>query len=219
MKKGKKLLTALAFVFLIHSTCFSQSSDFRIRTKAGVKFNIIEKLSNTSELELRTKDNSSNIDVFRFNTSFGYKFHKNFNMAVGYALIFKPISEPTSLITSHRYWVDASGNLSHANFTFSIRERFQQTFAINESVILLRSEIKAQYAIPNSIFKPYISCEPHLFLFNQLKGLKEVRYEVGTTVAINKHNDLQMYGRYARNYNQILTPNHWVLGLNYYYKF
>ncbi len=219
MKIIKILLTSLIFLPMFHCTSFAQSSDFRIRAKGGVKFNIIENLSNTSDLEVRTKDNSSNIDVFRFNTSFGYKFHKNFNMAVGYALIFKPASEPVSLITSHRYWIDASGNLSHSNFTFSIRERFQQTFALKESVILLRSEIKAQYSIPNSIFKPYISCEPHLFLFNQLKGLKEVRYEAGTTISINKHNDLQMYGRYARNYNQILTPNQWVLGLNYYYKF
>ena len=56
-------------------------------------------------------------------------------------------------------------------------------------------------------------------MFNELKGLKEVRYNIGTSIAINKNNDLQVYGRYTRNYNQILTSNFFLLGINYYYKF
>lgn len=196
----------------------AQENDFRIYAKGGVKFNIIEGLSNTSELEIRTKNNTSKLDVVRFNTSFGYKFNKYFSTGIGYAFITKP-NTTSGTVISNRYWIDATGSISASNFTFSLRERFQQTFALKECVTLLRSELKAQYSIPESIFKPYISVEPHLFMFNELKGLKEFWYNIGTSIAINKNNDLQVYGRYTRNYNQILTSNFFLLGINYYYKF
>lgn len=199
---------------------YAQENDFRIYAKGGVKFNIIEGLSNTSELEIRTKNNTSKLDVVRFNTSFGYKFNKYFSTGIGYAFITKPNTNTTTgTVISNRYWIDATGSISASDFSFSLRERFQQTFALKECVTLLRSELKAQYSIPQSIFKPYISVEPHLFMFNELKGLKEVRYNIGTSIAINKNNDLQVYGRYTRNYNQILTSNFFLLGINYYYKF
>lgn len=218
MRNYLKILSIALFAILSGSQISAQETDFRIYAKGGVKFDIAEGLSNTSELELRTKDNTSKVDVLRFNTSFGYKFNKYFNAGIGYALITKP-NTATGTVISNRYWIDATGSIPASNFTFSLRERFQQTFALKECVTLLRSELKAQYSIPQSIFKPYISVEPHLFMFNELKGLKEVRYNIGTSIAINKNNDLQVYGRYTRNYNQILTSNFFLLGINYYYKF
>lgn len=218
MKSFLRALTLLSLLFFTFGEATAQNNDFRIYTKAGVKFDIIDKVSNTSELELRTKDNTSSIDVLRFNTSFGYKFNKHFNMALGYALIGK-LSSTSETVISNRYWIDATGSVSASLFTFSLRERFQQTFALGENVVLLRSELKGQISIPETILKPYLSVEPHLFLFNELKGLKELRFNLGTSIAINKNNDLQVYGRYTRNFNNILTPNHFVLGINYYYKF
>lgn len=201
-----------------------ENTDFRIRARAGVKFNIVENLSNTSDLEIRTKEFSSRLDAIRLNTYFGYKFNKYFSMGAGYAFISVPKNETFTL--SHRYWVDATGSISFSNFTLSLRERFQQTFAVGKSAILLRSELKAQYTIEQSIFKPFISCEPHIYMFNSSKGAKEIRFNLGTNIAINKSNDLQIFGRYTYTPDsitlvgvEIKTPDYFVLGINYYFKF
>lgn len=218
MKSSLRVFVILSLLLFTFGEAVAQKNDFRIYTKAGVKFNISDRVSNTSELELRTKNNTSSIDVLRFNTSFGYKFNKHFNMALGYALIGK-LSSTSETVISNRYWIDATGSVSASLFTFSLRERFQQTFALGENVVLLRSELKGQMSIPETILKPYLSVEPHLFLFNELKGLKELRFNLGTSIAINKNNDLQVYGRYTRNFNNTLTPGYFILGVNYYYKF
>lgn len=218
MRSIKSVTVALLSLFITSVALKAQNADFRIYTKAGVKFNIIENLSNTSELELRTKDNTSKLDVLRFNTSFGYKFNKYFSMGVGYAFISK-LSPSSSTIYSNRYWIEATGSISASNFSFSLRERFQQTFALGEGVTLLRSELKVQYKIDNSVFKPYISTEPHIFLFNEYKGYKEIRYNIGTTISINENNDLQVYGRYTQNNDMLSTTDFFMLGVNYYYKF
>ena len=92
---------------------------------------------------------------------------------------------------------------------------------------LLRSELKCQYSIPNSIFKPYISVEPHIYLGDIVSEgrVKEVRYNIGTSIAINKYNDLQVYGRYTQNPDFTIlglerrAPDYFILGVNYYYKF
>ena len=67
-------------------------NDFRIYTKAGVKFDIIKNLSNTTEFELRTKDNTSKVANYRLTTQFGYKFNKYFSLGAGYSIIGKPSS-------------------------------------------------------------------------------------------------------------------------------
>jgi hypothetical protein len=198
-------------------TSKGENNDFRIYTKAGVKFDIVKNLSNTTEVELRTKGNTSNIANYRFTTQFGYKFNKYFSVGAGYSLIGKPASEST--VWSNRYWIDAAGNLYASQFTFSLRERFQQTFTLGTSAILLRSEFKIQYQINKSIFKPFISCEPHIYMFESLTGIKELRCNLGTSIAINKNNDLQVYGRYTRNFYEGVEPNHFILGINYYFKF
>ncbi len=222
------LLIISAILLIIPFTSSSaqdDSHDFRIYTKAGVKVNIIEGLSNTTDLELRTKNNSSKIDNYRINTSFSYKVCKYFNAAIGYALIAKPNNGET--ILSNRYWIDATGVLPVSQFSISLRERFQQTFSLGEVGTLLRSELKCQYSILNSIFKPYISVEPHIYLGDIVSEgrVKEVRYNIGTSIAINKYNDLQVYGRYTQNPDFTIlglerrAPDYFILGVNYYYKF
>lgn len=218
MRAIKYVTISILSLFISSIILKAQDPDFRIYTKAGVKFNIAEKLSNTSEFELRTKDNSSKLSVLRFNTSFGYKFNNYFSAGIGYAFISN-LTPSSPIAYSNRYWLEAKGSISASNFSFSLRERFQQTFAQGQEVSLLRSELKVQYKIDNSIFKPYVSVEPHIFLFNELKGYKEIRYNLGTDIAINENNDLQVYGRYTQNHYQILTSNFFVLGISYYYKF
>lgn len=219
MNKNTKylILSLLLLTCSFISAVGQNDNDFRIYTKAGVKFDIIKNLSNTTEFELRTKDNTSKVANYRLTTQFGYKFNKYFSLGAGYSIIGKPSSEST--IWSNRYWVDATGSLHASQFTFSLRERFQQTFSLGTSAILLRSEFKVQYKIENSIFKPYISCEPHIYLFDSLTGIKEVRCNIGTNISINKNNDLQVYGRYTRNFYQGTEPNYFILGINYHFKF
>lgn len=224
--------------------------DFGIYTKAGIKANIGNRISNTTELETRTSNNTTKLSNFRINTSFGYKFNKHFSTAIGYSYIGKPQSKISfedqvllekSLISSHRYWVDVTGTLPVSKFSFSLRERFQHTITQGANAIVIRSELKVQYKIDNSIFRPYISIEPHLFLnginitstsgtvqYVKANPLREIRYNIGTTISINEKNDLQVYGRFTHNpdytislMNQevsIKSKELFILGINYHFK-
>lgn len=225
--------------------------DFGIYTKAGIKANISKKISNTTELEIRTKDNTTKLSNFRINTSFGYKFNKYLSTSIGYAYIGKPQQEISlgnqvlvekSILSSHRYWVDITGSLPVSKFSFSLRERFQHTITQGASALVIRSELKVQYKIDNSIFRPFISVEPHLFLndisiqtgsavIENVKAtpLREIRYNIGTVISINEKNDLQVYGRFTHNpdfkiklMNQelpIKNMDQFILGINYHFKF
>ena len=242
MNKNTKylILSLLLLTCGFISAVGQNDNDFRIYTKAGVKFDIIKNLSNTTEFELRTKDNTSKVANYRLTTQFGYKFNKYFSLGAGYSIIGKPSSEST--IWSNRYWVDITGSLPVSKFSFSLRERFQHTITQGASALVIRSELKVQYKIDNSIFRPFISVEPHLFLndisiqtgsavIENVKAtpLREIRYNIGTIISINEKNDLQVYGRFTHNpdfkiklMNQelpIKNMDQFILGINYHFKF
>lgn len=234
MRGFLKFAATIVLILIVSQNLKGEDIDFRIYSRAGIKFNIVQGLSNTTDLELRTKEHSSKISVLRINTYFGYKFNSYFTIGAGYAFITAPTFHDPIVINgttynnaiSNRYWIDATGSVGMGDFKLSLRERFQQTFALGTHVTLLRSELKLQYAIKKSIFTPFVSCEPHIYMFNSSKGAKEVRFNLGTTISINKSNDLQVFGRYTYNPAavelmgvKIKTPDYFILGVNYYFKF
>ena len=122
----------------------------------------------------------------------------------------------------HRYYLNLIGSYTLGNFKFDLRERYQGTHTKGKSGLshALRSRLKISYPIGKSGFAPYVYIEP----FNNLKKnmhLDKVRYAVGCTYKIDKHNGVELYYRYhtfCDGYYDIINHRH-NINLCYSYTF
>lgn len=122
----------------------------------------------------------------------------------------------------HRYYLNLIGSYTLGNFKFDLRERYQGTHTKGKTGLshALRSRLKISYPIGKSGFAPYVYIEP----FNNLKKnmhLDKVRYAVGCTYKIDKHNGVELYYRYhtfSDGYYDIINHRH-NINLCYSYTF
>lgn len=217
------ILSQIIIPFLGYSQTATSDIDFHVYTRAGIKSSFLNGISNVSDIELRTKDNSTHIEQIRFNTNFSYKINKYFSTGVGY--MFSSINLMNSIPNtfSNRYWVEAKLSSKLGDIQLSARERFQQTFrqkvdAPTSNTIVWRQEVKGVYSPNGAKWKPYLSVETHIYMFNASKGIYEVRYNIGTTYSINKNNDLEIFGRYFTSHDIYFPDHNFVVGINYYFK-
>jgi len=117
----------------------------------------------------------------------GYKINSWLKTDVAFDIM----KEPSTYF--HRYMFDLTGTLKQGNLKVAIRERIQQTYTVESKSRkhILRSRLKAQYAIPKSAFTPYIAIE----LFTWEKWNK-TRHYVGSTFKLSKIADLDFYYMY-----------------------
>ena len=132
---------------------------------------------------------------------FGYKFNNWLKTDVAYDFMQEP-----DFIT-HRAVADLTGTLKQGNLTVSVRERYIHSWSpeVNEQGNVLRSRLKAQYAIPNTRFKPYLAVE--IFTWDKWK---KTRHYVGSTYSINNHLEIEGYYIY---YTFDRKPAEHVLGI------
>lgn len=195
-----------------------QENHFHVFTRGGIKTTILKGLSNTTEVELRTKGNSINISQIHIRSTFSYKISDYFSTAISYSLITSNFSGGENVLRN-RYWIDIRGGYKIERFTLSLRERFQQTFTGENISSRWRQELKGSYSIDKTNLTPFVSIETHICMFGVEKGIDEIRCNIGTSIALNKNNDLEIFGRYFTR-GTIPYPNHsFVLGINYFFKF
>ena len=115
---------------------------------------------------------------------FGYKFNNWLKADVAYDFMQEP-----DFIT-HRAVADLTGTIKQGNLTVSVRERYIHSWSpeVNEQGNVLRSRLKAQYAILNTRFKPYLAVE--VFTWDKWK---KTRHYVGSTYSINNHLEIEGY--------------------------
>ena len=132
---------------------------------------------------------------------FGYKINTWLKTDVAYDFMQEP-----GFIT-HRAVADLTGTLKQENLTVSVRERFIHSWSpeIDKESNVIRSRLKAQYAIPNTRFKPYLAVE--VFTWDKWK---KTRHYAGTTYNINKHFEIEGYYIY---YTFDGKPAEHVLGI------
>lgn len=132
---------------------------------------------------------------------FGYKFNNWLKTDVAYDFMQEP-----DFIT-HRAVADLTGTLKQGNLTVSVRERYIHSWSpkVNEQGNVLRSRLKAQYAIPNTRFEPYLAVE--VFTWDKWK---KTRHYVGSTYSINNHLEIEGYYIY---YTFDGKPAEHVLGI------
>lgn len=201
------------------------TTDYRGRVEGKFEWEVVKDLSLEAGLELRLKDDFSNID--RTQTSFGLKYEtcKNFDIGAEYILINR-YDKATSAWERprHRANLNLEGKVDIGRVELSLRERLQTTFR-TDSVnryekmnpeMILRSRLMAEYKIRHSRWSPYILIELH----NTLNAPAVVgnyksdpysidnyltRYRAGTgikyRISHNQRIEFYYYFDYDRTYN------------------
>lgn len=154
--------------------------------------------------EYDSKDNAKSLDIWFLRPTVGIKITPWLKFDVGYDFYNKP-SE-----IQHRLLPSLSATLKEGKLTVSVRERYTMIYNPSSDTYshILRSQLKAQYAIPNSHFKPYLAME--IFTWDHWQ---KTRHYVGTLINIANHHDLDLFYMY---YTFDGKPAEHVLGLGYH---
>jgi hypothetical protein len=226
----------ICFLLLLLSTqaIDAQSNDFGIWTSAGADKKL-GKFTLSGETELRTKENSSEIDRWSIGLTADYQVFKPIKFGLGYDFIYFNDSKYSDLQPRHRANVFITGRQKVGNFCISIRERFQlsakdvsdriksngtiDNYKVNPEYIW-RNKLKIEYTIPKFPITPSISAESFYTLNNpEGNGFEQIRFILGLNYKISKHHIVELYGLNDKEINSEDPIQDFVLGIGYQFHF
>lgn len=200
----KIIILALALAILSIGAAQAQDDSYLGSwTDIQVSNNFTDHWYGSFRAEYRSKDNLQSTDCWFLRPTLGYKFNSWLKFDVAYDYLQKPSS------LNHRALFSLTGTLKQGGLSVSVRERY--IYAYNQdaqsSSHVLRSQFKAQYQIPNSIFKPYLAVE--LFTWDRWE---KTRHYAGTLINISNHHALDLFYMY---YTFDGKPAEHVIGVGY----
>ena len=237
-------MTGLLLLLAVAQIAYGQEKNFGIWTDVTLKKKLTKGMNAFVEGGYRTRDGVSTTERWSVAAGMDYRIFRFLKTEVGYTYIrcHHPAETtkkgniiPAYRSSRHRVNLSVSGEYAWKRFRFSLRERWQYTYRHGQSVPkfdddgvtpkadeiisgkgknVLRSRLKAEYAIPKSRFTPYASVE----FYHSGEGLEKTRWTMGTTYKINKRNALDIYYRYQNKSDEGETDGH-VMGIGYTLKF
>ena len=161
-----------------------------------------------ARLEYRAKNQFKSTDAWFLAAGGGYKITPWLKGDLSYE--YWDVNLGTSI---HKAVLSANATLARENLAVSIREKLE--FAVTPSVSAtswtLRSRLRAQYSIPNSIFTPYAMAE----IFNWSSWIRSLYY-AGAEMKLSTHSVLDVY--YLHHLPAGAPAVH-LLGVAYYFNF
>ena len=193
----------------------AQDVDNTTWAKLGVKYEVLPKLTLSSNLEWRTEDDLSMTDRWGLDVGGSYKMLSFLKIGAGYEVHYRNLEE-AGWKFRHRYHVD--GTLSHRiqRVKLSLRERFQHTFNAEEKEFRLRSRLKVAYDIARCRLEPYVSVE----MYNGLgRGehfdVARMRYRTGLSFPLAERWEAEAF--YCRQWERDGSKN--IFGVECIYRF
>ncbi len=221
-------------LFLAPSALFSQTNDFGVWTSVGAEKEI-GKWDLGVSTELRTMDNSRQINRWSLQLVAAYNIIKPLKAGVSYEFIYFNDLEYSDYQPRHRYILFLQGKQEIGNFTFSLRERVQRTIKDESDRIIetgkynnykinpdytLRSRLKADYNIPKFPVNPSFSFEAFYQLnnpdgntFDNLRSILSLNYTLA------KQHKFELYGLIDKEINVEDAGTMYVAGLGYTFSF
>ena len=185
-----------------------ERDDFGIWSQIDLGAKISDKWSGGLWFEHRSKENARTLDCALVMPYVNYKPWKH--LQLGYSSEF--IQTLSGWLITCR--PAATLLLGDGDLTFALRELpiYTHYCTTGSGKWMLRSRGKVAYAIPETRFKPYVSCE--LFTTDQWE---KTRYYLGTTCKLGDRSTLDLFYLY---YVMAGAPNRerHVLGLGYAFK-
>lgn len=161
-----------------------------------------------ARFEHRSNNNFSSKDAIFTAVGGGYKFAPWFKADLSYE--FWDINPDLNF---HKAVLAGTATMTRDALSVSIKEKLE--FAVNPAnsatSFTLRTRLRAQYNIPESIFRPYVMSE----IFTWSGWIRSLHY-VGAELAIDKHNCVDLY--YLYHLPNGSQPVH-LLGVGYFFSF
>lgn len=212
----------------------------KLWTSAEASTNIVGGLKGFAQVEFRTHDGLSSAERWAGTIGLEYSVCKYLKVTAGYMYMHQQTETshsadavvPSYWLPKHRGLVALTGSYGWNGFTFSLRERYQDTYNGRKSVPryeadgitrmadkvvdtkhkhTLRSRLEVKYKIASSGFSPYVSCELHNYLTEGME-LEETRWTFGTSYSINKKNSVELYYRFI---DETSKEDAHIIGLGY----
>ena len=178
---------------LIPTIYLSQGNyqDFGTWTKINSDFKINKKTSFTNKIELRTFDNSRQINQIYSQFSFQRKLNKKLQTSFAWRLRFD--NEEYSYNNSNRFHNDITYQKKYSDFKIYLRLRSQyhiHPLKLNE--LFERTRIKVQYKI-NKKIKIYLYNEQYFLMNRNVSNkYKKNRFGTGIKYELNKKTNLEL---------------------------
>lgn len=201
--KRSFLIVCLFLVFI--PSAFADGGSLWLSLQANKSW---QKTYAFARLERRSTNDFGKKDAVFTSIGGGYRFSKWFNADLSYE--YWDINPDLNF---HKAVLSGTGTLSRDGLSVSLREKLE--FAVNpansSTSFTLRSRLRAQYSIPQSVFRPYLMAE----IFSWSNWVRSLNY-VGTELVIDKHSCIDLYYMYnIPNGDQAVH----ILGLAYYFSF
>lgn len=172
----------LALLTVANVTAYADDFGSWIDVQLNHKFS--SKVYSSIRVEHRTKNDMKDLDVWFVRPTIGYNLTSWLKADLSYDFL------RTTTTTTHRSLLGITGTLRQGNLSVSVKERWQYAYTPDSKTAAntLRSKFTASYAIPNSIFKPYVAME----VFTDKKWQK-TRHYVGTDIKLSSQSSLDVF--------------------------
>ena len=205
--KLRHILCSLCILMLTAPAALAdESDDFGVWADVQVNKDL-GKYYAKLRIEHRSMDNAASHDALIIRPTFGVKALPWLDVDLSYDYIVEQACH------KHRGLLSVTGKLKQGDLSVSVRERYVYAWTIEtkSSSHVLRSQLKAQYSIPDSIVRPYLAIE----MFTWTKWNK-TRHYVGTELKFNPHHSLDLFYMY---YTFDGKPSRHLAGLGYNFSF
>lgn len=233
-KMKNKINLLMMLVFIVPASLRSQSEDFGIWSSVGIEKKL-SKWTVGTEGELRTNDNSEQINRWSLKLETSYNIFKPLKIGLSYQFINFYDAKYSDFQRRNRLNLFLQGKQKLGNFSFSLREQAQlttkdesdrvkksgkiDTYAINPEWTW-RNRVKVAYNIPKIPVTPALSLETFYQLNNPEGNLfNKLRYTLSFSYNLSKHHQFEVYGLLDKEINVTSPVKTYIAGIGYLFSF
>ncbi len=224
---NRRLASIVLMMLLPLVVVKAQLNDFQSWHEVEIQKELSKKMSLSLGQEIRLAENSSYVEEYVTTLGVGYKFNKYLRAKLCYRYTHGFDFE-TGIESAQRLYGDLTGRYKIDRFTFSLRERYQVSFANYTDAVLastpvhyLRTKLVASYNINKSDFNPYASVELFHSLNNPMgNGTDKYRLAAGFDYEFTKHFSAGLYYQLQVQRISYRTPSDdYIVGTSFAYSF
>lgn len=233
MDKSKHRIVRKAILLLffantiISSNVWAQDFDWGTAIEVGFSKKLARKLDVGISQEFRLKDQASNLYRSASQLGIEYSFLRKICKVGLFGTFIRRENDQKQFENQYRLGAELSAKADLGSFNYSWRTRLLSTYR-NESLgsykvnprLSLRNRFQIDYSFFSLPLRPYLSCEPFIYLNAQGGAyLDNLRYRIGTDYRVNKRSSWDIGLRFDQEV-QVTNPSHFLsLDIGYKYKF
>ncbi|MGE0076802.1 MAG: DUF2490 domain-containing protein [Bacteroidales bacterium] len=225
---------AVFAIVLVPFVSKSQTNDFGIWTSIGAEKKFRDWDFETSG-NLRSKDNSEQIDRLSLKVEGGYNILKPVKVGLSYEYMYFNDIKYSDFQNRHRFSGYLQGKQKLGRFSFYLTERMQVTTKDESDRIkssgnidsyranpawTWRNKFKVSYNIRKSPITPAFAVESY-FLLNDPEGsdFYKIRYTMEISYKLSRNHNLKVFGLFDHEINVTNSVNSYISGIEYNYSF